>query len=333
MLVFPKKAAMSPYSPEKSVLSGFQLMTRFHRILGYCFISNDAAGKPVCKILSCYLVYAVVSWVLYVFVYGLDIVRVSTLFEDERNRFIDRAIQVLGCVRCIGIQLSTVLLILTRSDRFLELLSCLVGLQAKLHKPPLLRHVALKVIFLNVIFSVTSVLSISAEIYDFDEYSTAAYLKILYGVFSLVFAETVCMISFSWLMFFNSVFAAYLNLVNDDLDCMTNHIEVNPTKLAELHRLFSNVGGAFVLLEELLGLTILISFPLNIVNAAPWGYYMLKADKGTTIFMLDLIGFITNCAEMFATGVYARAPKQEVRPHLIQLLSSYHMIHVGTMTD
>lgn len=329
MLVFPKKAMPSKF-PKEGVFSGFQFMTRFHRILGYSFISNNSVGKPSSRILSSYLLYAVICWIIYLFVYILDIVRVCILLEDERNRFIDRAIQVLGSLRCIGIQFPTILLILIRSRHFVELLSVLQGIEGRLHRSPFLRGVALKVIFLNAVFSVTSVLSLSAEIYGYDEYSAAAYVKILYGVFSLVFGETVSMISFSWLMFFNSVFAAYLNIVNEAINNMTQNTRVDPAKLDELHRLFANVGGAFVLLEDLLGLTILISFPLNIVNAAPWGYYMLKADKGTTIFMLDLVAFMTNCAEMLAAGLYARAPKHEVRQRALEAFI-FKSTHTGSV--
>ncbi|KAH7939330.1 hypothetical protein HPB52_011037 [Rhipicephalus sanguineus] len=299
---------------EKNVLAGFFVIARFHRALGYNFITRTTErGRPRSKILSSYLLYAIVSWILYVFVIGSDIVRVSTLLEDERNRVIDRAIQILGDVRCVGIQVSVVVLLLSKSQRFVDLLEYLVGLERRLTRATPLRRTAIVVVCLNVVFSFTSVLSISAEIYDFDEYSHAAYMKILYGMFSLVFAENVCMISFSWLAFFCSAFAGCLNLINDDVVRMSGELTVSPKELAELHRLFSDVGAAFARLEDLLGLAILICFPLNIVNAAPWGYYMLKADKGTTIFMLDLIGFLTICAEMFTAGIYARLTKHEVR--------------------
>ncbi|KAH7933650.1 hypothetical protein HPB49_014883 [Dermacentor silvarum] len=299
---------------EKNVLAGFFVIARFHRALGYNFITKAAEnGRPRSKIISPYLLYAIVSWTLYVFVIGSDIVRVSTLLEDERNRVIDRAIQILGDVRCVGIQLSVVALLLSKSQQFVDLLEYLVGLERKLTRAAPLRRTAVVVVCLSVIFSFTSVLSISAEIYDFDEYSHAAYMKILYGMFSLVFAENVCMISFSWLAYFCSAFAGCLSLINDDVDRMSTELAVCPKELAELHRLFSDVGAAFVRLEDLLGMAILICFPLNIVSAAPWGYYMLKADKGTAIFMLDLIGFLTICAEMFAAGIYARLSKQEAK--------------------
>ncbi|KAH6924805.1 hypothetical protein HPB50_025135 [Hyalomma asiaticum] len=309
------KAAKQP--KEKNVLAGFFVITRFHRALGYSFITRAAeSGRPSSKIISPYLLYAIVSWTLYVFVIGSDIVRVSTLLEDERNRAIDRAIQILGDVRCVGIQLSVVVLLLSKSQQFVDLLEYLVGLERRLTRATPLRRTAVVVVCLNVIFSFTSVLSISAEIYDFDEYSHAAYMKILYGMFSLVFAENVCMISFSWLAYFCSAFASCLSLINADVVLMSEELVVSNKELAELHRLFSDVGAAFVRLEDLLGMAILICFPLNIVNAAPWGYYMLKADKGTTIFMLDLIGFLTICAEMFAAGIYARLTKREVRMQL-----------------
>ncbi|CAN7993925.1 unnamed protein product, partial [Ixodes pacificus] len=310
MLASPFKIQPS-YPSGKSLLSGFSVIAYFHRLLGFCFISKDANGRPVSKIIGPYMIYAFISWALYLFVIGSDIVRVSILLQDERNRAIDKAIQILACVRCIGIEMATIVLLVTKSSQLVELLVTLEELEDRLNRATSLRATAIRVVALNVIFSVTSVLSISAEIYGFDEYSAEAYMKILYGVFSLVFAENVCMISFSWLMFFCRVFGVYLSHVNEDIDCMSNELVVSIPELAELHRLFVNVGWAFARLEQLLGVAILVSFPLNIVSAAPWGYYMLKADKGTTIFMLDLIGFFTICAEMLATGVYARATNRE----------------------
>ncbi|CAN7993054.1 unnamed protein product [Ixodes hexagonus] len=323
----PRVLAVSPPSPAmlgnqlkiqpsypggKSLLNGFNVIAWFHRLLGFCFISKDANGRPVSKVIGPYMFYAFISWALYLFVIGSDIVRVSILLQDERNRAIDKAIQILACVRCIGIEMATIVLLVTKSSQMVELLQTLEELEDRLNRATSLRATAIRVIVLNIVFSVTSVLSISAEIYGFDEYSAEAYMKILYGVFSLVFAENVCMISFSWLMFFCRVFAVYLSHVNEDIDCMSNELVVSIPELAELHRLFVNVGWAFARLEQLLGVAILVCFPLNIVSAAPWGYYMLKADKGTTIFMLDLIGFFTICAEMLATGVYARATNREV---------------------
>ncbi|KAH9380653.1 hypothetical protein HPB48_005695 [Haemaphysalis longicornis] len=309
-----QKDRQDPQPKDNNVVVGFFVIARFHRILGYSFVTrNSENGKPRSKILSPYLLYAIVSWIVYVFVIGSDINRVLTLLEDQRNRVIDRAIQILGNARCLGIEISAVLLILTKSEEFVELVEYLVELERRIRRTAPLKRAAITVLCLNVLFSITSVLSISAEIYDFDEYSHAAYMKILYGLFSVVFAENVCMISFSWLMFFSLAFSGCLSRINEDITRMSTEVVVNMRELGELHRLFSDVGGAFARLEHLLGVAILICFPLNIVNAAPWGYYMLKADKGTTIFMLDLIGFLTICAEMFAAGVYTRATKQEVR--------------------
>ncbi|KAL1469550.1 hypothetical protein MTO96_024930 [Rhipicephalus appendiculatus] len=240
---------------EKNVLAGFFIIAKFHRVLGYSFITRTAeSGRPRSKILSPYLLYAIISWILYVFVIGSDIVRVSTLLEDERNRAIDRAIQILGDIRCVGIQVSVVVLLLSKSQRFVDLLEYLVGLERRLTRATPLRRTAFVVLFLNVVFSFTSVLSISAEIYDFDEYSHAAYMKILYGMFSLVFAENVCMISFSWLAYFCSAFAGCLNLINDDVVRMSEELAVDPKELSELHRLFSDVGAAFVRLREPAGI-------------------------------------------------------------------------------
>ncbi|KAH8030468.1 hypothetical protein HPB51_006900 [Rhipicephalus microplus] len=283
------KATQQP--KEKNVLAGFFIIARFHRALGYNFIIRTSeSGRPRSRILSPYLLYAIASWILYVFVIGSDIVRVSTLLEDERNRAIDRAIQILGDVRGVGIQVSVVVLLLPKSQQFVDLLEYLESLERRLSRATPLRRTAIAVVFLNVVFSFTSVLSISC-----------GDLRLRRVLARRLHEDLV------------RAFAGCLNLINDDVLHMSEELTVDPKELSELHRLFSDVGAAFVRLEDLLGMAILICFPLNIVNAAPWGYYMLKADKGTSIFLLDLIGFLTICAEMFTAGIYARLTKHEAK--------------------
>ncbi|KAH6924804.1 hypothetical protein HPB50_025134 [Hyalomma asiaticum] len=56
----------------------------------------------------------------------------------------------------------------------------------------------------------------------------------------------------------------------------------------------------------------MVSIPLNIINASPWGYFLLTSHESFVNVFMDVVGFITFGAELFALGAYGSAAQDEI---------------------
>ncbi|KAL1469551.1 hypothetical protein MTO96_024931 [Rhipicephalus appendiculatus] len=210
-----------------SFVDGFSIVGKFHRFLGYSFFSwKNLHGerKYSASVVSPYLAFAALSWSFFAFVMLQDTYRI--VFLDVRNgegkplRTIDKCVLIFYFVRCLGLQLANVTTLVVYSRELDDIVKKMEAIESTFQRPTRLRPTAKFIVLQNVVFSVAALLSIVDEIAEFDGYMEPVHMKVLYGVFSLVFAETVSMIGFSWIMYFSRAFASFLRCINEDIESL-----------------------------------------------------------------------------------------------------------------
>ncbi|XP_077530178.1 uncharacterized protein LOC144142500 isoform X3 [Haemaphysalis longicornis] len=296
-----------------SFVDGFRIISRLHRYLGYSFFSwTNLHGEltPSASLLRPYLIYAIISWCLFALVMMQDGYRIIFLVQDENGEpfpIIKKCVVLFYNIRCLGIQLANVAALVIYSSSLCELLKKLEAIEQTFQRPTHLRAAARVIILQNVVFSATAVFSICDEIAMLQDYMEPLYMKILYGTFSLIFAETVCMVSLSWVMYLSRAFASFLGCINEDIESLLNGQPLVHAKLRAEHARFHELGGAFEECDKIFSVCLLVCVPLNIVNASPWAYFILTSHKSFLTVFMDVIGFTTMCAELFILGLYGSA--------------------------
>ncbi|XP_070382630.1 uncharacterized protein [Dermacentor albipictus] len=302
-----------------SFVNGFSIVSKFHRFLGYSFFSwKNLHGerKYSASVVSPYLGFAVLSWTFFAFVMVQDTYRVVYLVRGEGGkplRAIDKCVLIFYFVRCLGIQLTNVITLVIYSRDLDEIIKKMEAIESTFQRPTRLRVAAKFIILQNVIFSVAALLSICDEIANFDGYMEPIHMKVIYGVFSLVFAETVCMIGFSWIMYFSRAFASFLRCINEDVESLAVGRPLVRSELAAQHLRFCELWYAFVHCDKIFSTGLLVTIPLNIINASPWGYFILTTRESSVNVIMDVVGFVTFGAELFALGAYGSAAQEEAK--------------------
>ncbi|XP_077492432.1 uncharacterized protein LOC144103641 [Amblyomma americanum] len=302
-----------------SFVNGFSTISKFHRYLGYSFFSwKDLHGESriSAKVLTPYLAFAVLSWAFFAFVMIQDIYRVVFLARNENGdplRAIDKCVIVFYLGRCVGVQVANVVTLVVYSRELCEVVKNMEAIESTFQRPTRLRPTAKLIVYLNVIFSVAAVISIVDDIAGFDGYMEPVHMKVLYGVFSLVFAETVCLVGFSWIIYFSRAFASFLRCINEDIESLAVGRPLSRSELAAQHARFCELWYTFVQCDKIFSVGLLVTIPLNILNASPWGYFILTSHKSFLNVTTDIVGLITFCAELFVLGAYGSAALEEVR--------------------
>ncbi|KAL3175524.1 hypothetical protein MRX96_040263 [Rhipicephalus microplus] len=301
-----------------SFADGVKTISTLHRYLGYSFLSwNDVYGESQLsvRLVSPYLAYAVASWCFYAFVMIQDGYHVITSTHDEGSealRTIDKCILMFYFVRCVGIQLVHVATLVCYSHELCDVVKTMEDVESTLQRPTRLRPVAKLIILQNVLFSVAALYSIIDEITEFEGHMGPLYMKVLYSLFSLVFAETACMVSFSWTIYLSQAFASFLRCVNEDITNLVSARSVPLSELESQHARFCELWRTFVRCDRIFSWCLLFSVPLDIMNASPWGYYILTSDKSALNLSMDVIGFATMFAELFVLCAYGGAAQLQV---------------------
>ncbi|XP_077492431.1 uncharacterized protein LOC144103640 [Amblyomma americanum] len=302
-----------------SFMDGVKMISTFHRYLGYSFFSwKTVHGESRLSATMCspYLVFAVASWCFYALAMIQDGYHVVTLAQDEEGQplpAIDKCILMFYFVRCVGIQLANIVTLVRYSRELCEIVNKMEAIESTFQRPAGLRPTAKFIVLLNVIFSVAALFSICDEIAEFDGYMEPLHMKVAYAVFSLVFAETVCMVFFSWTMYLSRVFASFLRCINEDVESLGVGRPILLSELEAQHTRFCQLWSAFVRCDRIFSMCLLVSIPLNILNASPWGYYILTSNRSFLNISMDVVGFGTMCAELFVLGAYASAAQLQVR--------------------
>lgn len=304
-----------------SFINGFSTVSKFHRFLGYSFFSwktLHGERKYSASMVSPYLAFAVLSWSFFAFVMVQDTYRVVFLVRGEGGRplrAIEKCVLIFYFVRCLGIQLTNITTLVLYSRELDEIIKKMEAIESTFQRPTRLRATAKFIILQNVVFSVAALLSICDEIAGFDGYMEPIHMKVIYGVFSLVFAETVCMIGFSWIMYFSRAFASFLRCINEDIESLAVGRPLVRSELAAQHSRFCELWYAFVHCDKIFSMGLLVTIPLNIINASPWGYFILTTHESSVNVIMDVVGFVTFGAELCALGAYGSAAQDEVRQH------------------
>ncbi|KAH8030467.1 hypothetical protein HPB51_006899 [Rhipicephalus microplus] len=292
-----------------SFVDGFSIVGKFHRLLGYSFFSwknHHGERKYTASVVSPYLAFATLSWSFFAFVMLQDTYRI--VFLDVRNgdgkplRTIDKCILIFYFVRCLGLQLANVSTLVVYSRELDDIVKKMEAIESTFQRPTRLKPAAKFIVLQNVVFSVAALLSIIDEIAEFDGYMQPVHMKTLYGVFSLVFAETVSMIGVSWIMYFSRAFASFLRCINEDIESLAVGRPLARSELAAQHSRFCELWYTFERCDKIFSLGLMIGIPLNIINASPWGYFLLTSHESLLNVSLDVLGFITFGAELFALG-------------------------------
>lgn len=310
-----------------SFKDGCRTINRFHRLLGYSFISyEDRQGysKVQASVRSPYLLFAICSWSVYQFFLIHDCYNVLFLSEEQDGsplRLLDKCILFFYLFRCIGIQLVNATTMVQHSKALTEVIENLNYLESTFRRDTKLRSAAKLILLQNAVFSVLALISVLQEVSGLDGYMSSIYVKVIYALCSFIFTETVSMVCFLWVMFFCKVFEAFIRCVNEDIDSLTFEKQVRPEDIQEQHRRFSQIWNAFVQCNTIFSVSLVISIPLNIMNASPWGYYILSSDGDVLGALGDTIGFATMCMELLVLGVYGKSAQVQVRTNLLLLFS------------
>ncbi|XP_077493320.1 uncharacterized protein LOC144104294 [Amblyomma americanum] len=294
-----------------SFVDGFIIISRFHRCIGYSFFSwKNPHGEPrvSATILSPYLAFAVLLWGFFAFFLIHDTYRVVFLVRDEDGEPLgafDKWVIIFGICRCFGVQVANVVMLVVYSHELCEVVKKMEAIESTFQRPTRLRPTAKFIVFLNVLFSMAAVYSICDEIALLDGYMEPVHMKVIYGLVRLVYAETVCLIGVSWIMYFSQAFASFLRCINEDIENLAVGPTLSPADLATLHTRFCELWCVFLQCDKIFGRGLLVTIPLSILNASPWGYSILTSHKSFLDIMTDIVGFITSCAELLALGAYS----------------------------
>ncbi|KAK8758188.1 hypothetical protein V5799_004177 [Amblyomma americanum] len=303
-----------------SFVDGFSIISRFHRCIGYSFVPwknlNGEAGVSA-TILTPYLAFAVLSWSLFAFFLIHDTCLVYLSEHDEEGKpyrdFEKWVIIIILVGRYLGVQVANIVTLVVYSRELCEVVKKMQAIESTFQRPTRLRQTAKCIIALNVVFSVVALFSISDDIALLDGYMEPVHMKVIYGVIGLVYSETVCLIGFSWVMYFSRAFASFLRCINEDIESLGFDQPLSRSKLATQHARFCELWYTFVQCDKIFSVSLLIAIPLDILNVLPWGHGILTPRRSFLDLITDIVGLITFCAELFVLGAYCGAALNEVR--------------------
>lgn len=299
-------------------MKGLKIINKLHRCLGYSFFSfktYEGRMRISASVQSRYLIFAVCSWALYAVVMIHGAYRFSFVvkyYGGEPIRPIERWISILYFTRCLGIQLVCVVTMTSHCHDFCKVMNDLAAIEAKFQNVTSMHRHAVLVVYLNVLFSVMSLFSNIDELADLDGCMRGLYIKILIGVFILVFSETVCMLGFSWMMYLSKAFASFLICVNKELESVDTERPLVVSKLAEQHARCYELWRAFSKCDKMFSVCLSVTVPLNVMNAAPWGYAIVTSDVSILSFTTCVVGLLLSFGELFVLGTHASAAQSEV---------------------
>ncbi|KAH9380652.1 hypothetical protein HPB48_005696 [Haemaphysalis longicornis] len=100
--------------------------------------------------------------------------------------------------------------------------------------------------------------------------------------------------------------------MNEDIQSLAVGRPIVLSELAAQHKRFCELWHTFVQCDRIFSVCLLVSIPLNILNASPWGYYIITSKASFLNIAMDIIGFATMCAELFVLGAYGSAAQIQV---------------------
>ncbi|KAK8758187.1 hypothetical protein V5799_004176, partial [Amblyomma americanum] len=303
-----------------SFVDGFSIISRFHRCIGYSFFPWKNLGgesRVSATVLTPYLAFAVLSWSILALLLIHDTCR--AFFVVSFGNFDKWVIIIILVGRYLGVQVANIVTLVVYSRELCEVVKKMQAIESTFQRPTRLRQTARYIIALNVVFSVVAVFSISDDIASAGDYMEPVYMKLIYGVICLVYSETVCLIGFSWVMYFSRAFASFLRCINEDIESLAVGRPLSRSKLATQHARFCELWYAFVQCDKIFSAGLLIAIPLNILNVLPWGHGILMPHRSLLDLITDVVGLINFCAELFVLGAYCGAALNEDGYHVVTL--------------
>ncbi|XP_077492430.1 uncharacterized protein LOC144103639 [Amblyomma americanum] len=297
-----------------SFVDGFSIISRFHRCIGYSFFPWKNLGgesRVSATVLTPYLAFAVLSWSILALLLIHDTCR--AFFVVSFGNFDKWVIIIILVGRYLGVQVANIVTLVVYSRELCEVVKKMQAIESTFQRPTRLRQTARYIIALNVVFSVVAVFSISDDIASAGDYMEPVYMKLIYGVICLVYSETVCLIGFSWVMYFSRAFASFLRCINEDIESLAVGRPLSRSKLATQHARFCELWYAFVQCDKIFSAGLLIAIPLNILNVLPWGHGILMPHRSLLDLITDVVGLINFCAELFVLGAYCGAALNETK--------------------
>ncbi|XP_077530177.1 uncharacterized protein LOC144142500 isoform X2 [Haemaphysalis longicornis] len=319
MLTSRTPSVCNMISENNSFMKGLKTVNTLHRCLGYSFFSFKTYKRRMrisASVVGPYLIFAICSWALFAVVMIHEAYRfffVVQVYDGQPIRPIERWIDLLYFIRCLGIQLVWVVTLTAHRRRFCKIMNDLAAIERKFRNVTCMRRHAIIVVSLNVLFSVMALFSMFGDLASFDGYMEPLHIKILFGVFFLVFSETVCMLGVSWILYLSNAFASFLRCVNEELESKATARPLILPNLAEQHARFCELWAAFGKCDNMFGVCILVTVPLNTMNASPWGYAILSSPMSFLNFTTGVVGFLISFGELLALGTCGSAAKHEAK--------------------
>ncbi|KAH7939331.1 hypothetical protein HPB52_011038 [Rhipicephalus sanguineus] len=305
-------------STNLSYLSEFRLLNGFYRYLGYTFVGNDFGidGRhlTLTRRPSPYTAYVAVTWLVIIGVFAFDASEAVNMYDEDQ--VLHRASAIVYTVRTTSVQACCFILALTQAESLMRVSRDFADLEGKLAYPVRLSGTARNLIVINVALTVAQVLSIIPLLF-FDENLTVTQLvwNSVYLLVNAIHGQSSCLVAYTWAMFFADALAAYVASINTELQHVLDSggfFEDAPS-VQRVHGLFVRITDAFEMCDEILGKFLLLIFPLNLILAAPWCYWLMKEMDQVFVSLTNALGFAALCAQMGLVCIYRMHPYKEAK--------------------